>query len=147
MRWGAPDIAFTGYLGGEELAAAYASAEIFVFPSRTDTFGNAVLEAMASRLPPVVASEGGPAEQVRHGETGLVVDLDRPDALADALQALLAHPDLRRRLGAAARAHAAALGWDRLLGVLFPKILTEKPAWAPHGKDAAELGEVLAAVR
>lgn len=121
LRWKAPDVAFTGYLAGEELAAAYASADLFVFPSRTDTFGDAVLEAMASRLPPVVAREGGPAEQVRHGETGLVVDLDRPDALADALQALLGHAELRRRLGAAARSHAATCSWDRLLAALFPK--------------------------
>jgi glycosyltransferase involved in cell wall biosynthesis len=120
MRWGGADVAFTGYLGGEELAAAYASADLFVFPSRTDTFGNAVLEAMASGLAPVVAREGGPAEQVRHGETGLVIDLDLPGALPDGLQALLAHPDLRRRFGAAARSHAAACGWDRLLAGLFP---------------------------
>lgn len=120
LRWSAPDVAFTGYLSGEELATAYASADLFVFPSRTDTFGNAVLESMASRVPPIVAREGGPAEQVRHGETGLVVDLDRSDALPDAIQALLAHDGLRHRLGAAARAHAASCSWDRLLGVLFP---------------------------
>ncbi len=122
LRWKAPDIAFTGYLAGEELAAAYASADLFVFPSRTDTFGNAVLEAMACRLPPVVARAGGPAEQVRHGETGLVVDVDRPDALANALQALLEHAGLRRRLGAAARSHAATCSWYRLLAALFPDL-------------------------
>ncbi len=120
MRWGAPDVAFTGYLAGEELATAYASADLFVFPSRTDTFGNAVLEAMASGLPAIVAREGGPAEQIRHGETGLVVDLDLPDVLVDAMRMLLSHDGLRHRLGAAARAHAASSSWDRLLGALFP---------------------------
>ncbi len=120
MRWNAPDVAFTGYLAGAELSAAYASADLFVFPSRTDTFGNVVLEAMASGLPPIVAREGGPAEQVRHGETGLVVDLDRPEALGDAMAALIAHSGLRHRLAAAARGHATTCSWTRLLGSLFP---------------------------
>ncbi len=145
MRWAAPDVAFTGYLAGEELAAAYASADLFVFPSRTDTFGNAVLEAMASRLPPVVAREGGPAEQVRHGETGLVVDLDRPEALSDALQALLAHDGLRHRLGAAARSHAATCSWDRLLGVLFPGVPAAEPARILPEAGEAEREEAIAA--
>jgi len=143
MRWAAPDVVFTGYLAGEELAAAYASADLFVFPSRTDTFGNAVLEAMASRLPPVVAREGGPSEQVRHGETGLVVDLDRPDALADALQALLGHAELRRRLGAAARSHAATCSWDRLLAALFPDLPAAKGA--RDSRATHEIEEAIAA--
>jgi glycosyltransferase involved in cell wall biosynthesis len=144
MRWGAPDVAFTGYLAGEELAAAYASADLFVFPSRTDTFGNAVLEAMASRLPPVVACEGGPAEQVRHGESGLVVDLDRPNALADALQALLAHPELRRRLGAAARSHASSCSWHRLLNALFPGAPAEDAACDSRETPAREFAGAVA---
>ena len=142
MRWSAPDVAFTGYLAGEELAAAYASADLFVFPSRTDTFGNVVLEAMASRLPPIVSREGGPAEQVRHGETGLVVDLDRPGALADALQALFAHPELRRRMGAAARSHAVTCSWDRLLNTLFPNLVQAEAAQAPGA--TRELEEAIA---
>jgi glycosyltransferase involved in cell wall biosynthesis len=148
MRWGAADVAFTGYLGGEELAAAYASADLFVFPSRTDTFGNAVLEAMASGLAPVVAQEGGPAEQVRHGETGLVIDLDRPGALPDGLQALLAHPDLRRRLAASARSHAESCGWDRLLGALFPGhpgLLPDRIRWAATEREVQQAEEAFAA--
>jgi glycosyltransferase involved in cell wall biosynthesis len=144
LRWNAPDIAFTGYLSGEGLASAYASADLFVFPSRTDTFGNAVLEAMAAGVTPVVAREGGPAEQVRHGETGLIVDFDRPEALPDALQALLAHPQLLRRMGAAGRSHASARSWSGLLGVLFPGAREADAATAQAGRGASELAEALA---
>ena len=136
MSWSAPDIAFTGYLQGEELATAYASADLFVFPSRTDTFGNAVLEAMASGLPPIVASEGGPAEQVRHGETGLVIDLEVSEALVDAMAILLAREGIRRRLAAAARQHARTCSWDRLLTALFPDSDLQEAEEVPDGSPA-----------
>ena len=61
---------FTGYLHGVELRQAYASAELFVFPSGTDTFGNVVLEAQASGLPVIVTDAGGPRELMVKGETG-----------------------------------------------------------------------------
>src|SRR4029078_12685175 len=67
-----PDAFFTGYLSGTELATAYASAEIFVFPSTTDTFGNVILEAQASGLPVVVSDSGGPKELVAHNVNGLI---------------------------------------------------------------------------
>lgn len=121
VRHAEPGILFTGALSGEELATAYASADLFVFPSRTDTFGNAVLEAMASGLPTLVSQDGGPAEQICHGDDGLVIDLDRPAALADAIELLLRHPELARRLGAAARATARERSWDRLLATLLPE--------------------------
>ena len=64
---------FTGYLEGQELSAAYASADFFVFPSTTDTFGNVVLEAQASGLPVIVTDQGGPCENLIPGQTGLIV--------------------------------------------------------------------------
>ena len=67
-----PDALFTGYLRGEELAGAYASADFFVFPSTTDTFGNVVLEAQASGLPVIVSDVGGPRDLVQHGRDGLI---------------------------------------------------------------------------
>jgi glycosyltransferase involved in cell wall biosynthesis len=146
MRWNAPGVAFTGYLAGEELATAYASADLFVFPSRTDTFGNAVLEAMASGVTPVVASEGGPAEQICHGETGLIVDLDRREALADAIQALLGADDLRRRIAGAARASATSRSWDRLLGALFPHLPASAPPGVTTAASALESEEAVAAI-
>ncbi len=65
-------VLFTGYLEGEDLAQAYASADIFVFPSTTDTLGNVVLEAQASGLPVIVTEKGGPRENMIPGKTGLV---------------------------------------------------------------------------
>jgi glycosyltransferase involved in cell wall biosynthesis len=66
-------VTFTGYLEGDDLAQVYASSDLFVFPSATDTFGNVVLEAQASGIPTVVTDQGGPKENVIPGKTGIVV--------------------------------------------------------------------------
>ena len=67
-----PDAAFTGYLAGIELARAYASSHVFLFPSTTDTFGNVILEALASGVPCIVSDQGGPKDLVEHGRTGFI---------------------------------------------------------------------------
>jgi glycosyltransferase involved in cell wall biosynthesis len=95
---------FTGYLSGEDLAMAYASSDIFVFPSATDTFGNVVLEAQASGLPVIVTDRGGPAENVRAGRTGLVVAADDAAALKSAMRRLIEDATLCRQMGHRARA-------------------------------------------
>jgi glycosyltransferase involved in cell wall biosynthesis len=94
---------FTGYLDGEELACAYASSDLFVFPSTTDTFGNVVMEAQASGVPVVVTNAGGPQENILEGETGLIVAADDAESLLDAVSALVADPERRRSMGIAAR--------------------------------------------
>ncbi len=87
---------FTGVLRGEELAAAYADMDVFVFPSHTDTFGNVVLEAQASGVPAVVTPDGGPKTIVRDGATGRIVD----DAgFATAVAEILNDPKNMRRCG------------------------------------------------
>lgn len=96
---------FTGVLQGEELAACFASADVFVFPSSTDTFGNVVLEAQASGLPVIVTDRGGPCENMLPDETGLVVRADDADALAQAMRRLAADDATRRRMADAARAY------------------------------------------
>ncbi len=108
---------FLGWLGGEELATAYASADAFLFCSSTDTYGQVVLEAGASGLPVVAVAEGGPAALVENRHTGL---LCRPDAdhLAGALLQLAADPELRRRLGAAAVETVRERSWERALAQL-----------------------------
>ncbi|MEQ9304203.1 MAG: glycosyltransferase, partial [Marinoscillum sp.] len=68
-----PNAIFTGKLVGEDLSRAYASSDVFVFPSTTETFGNVILEAMASGLPVVAADKGGPSDILRTGETGFLV--------------------------------------------------------------------------
>ncbi len=97
---------FTGVLHGEALAEAYASADLFVFPSTTDTFGNVVLEAQASGLPVIVSDKGGPMENIDPGKTGLVVPGRDAGALAQVMIELCADPQRVRRMGEKARIFA-----------------------------------------
>jgi glycosyltransferase involved in cell wall biosynthesis len=94
---------FTGYLAGDELQRGYASADIFVFPSATDTFGNVVLEAQASGLPVIVADEGGPRELMIEGETGLVVRAGSKLELVSSIRTMISNPVLTNRMGKKAR--------------------------------------------
>jgi glycosyltransferase involved in cell wall biosynthesis len=120
MEAAAPDgTVFAGYLTGDDLAGAYAVGDVFLFPSDTETFGNVVLEAMASGLPVVAPSRGGVLDSVVHGETGWLVEPGNPDAFARATTALLDDPDRRQTFAAAGRAHALRKSWSRILdGVL-----------------------------
>jgi glycosyltransferase involved in cell wall biosynthesis/predicted metal-dependent phosphoesterase TrpH len=105
---------FLGWLEGEDLARAYASADVFLFCSRTDTFGQVILEAGASGLPTVAVAEGGPAALIENRHTGL---LCRPDAdhLAGTLLQLASSPSLRHRLGSAAAVAVRQRSWERSL--------------------------------
>ncbi len=94
---------FTGRLEGEDLAEAYASSDLFVFPSTTDTFGNVVLEAQASGVPVIVTDRGGPVENIIPRSTGLVVKGDDVNALTKAMLQLVSNPVLRKEMGLAAR--------------------------------------------
>jgi glycosyltransferase involved in cell wall biosynthesis len=107
-----PDIAFLGYRRGEELARIYASADVFTFPSETDTFGNAVLEASASGLPAVVVDRGGPVEQITGGTDGLVTPAGDPTAMARAIGSLLSDEARRKRMGRAGAERIRALTLD-----------------------------------
>jgi len=88
---------FLGWQHGQELARTYASADVFMFASSTDTFGQVILEAQASGLPVLAVGIGGPTTLIEHGETGLLVEPD-PAALADGLAKLVAQPLLASRL-------------------------------------------------
>ncbi len=106
-----PDACFTGYLSGEELARAYASADVFVFPSTSDTFGNVVIEAQASGLPVVVSDQKGPQELVENGVTGIITrGLDVED-LAGAVERLGRDAALRTRISEAARRAVETRSW------------------------------------
>jgi glycosyltransferase involved in cell wall biosynthesis len=94
---------FTGYLSGETLSEVYASADVFVFPSTTDTFGNVVLEAQASGLPVIVTDQGGPCENLLAGRTGLVVEGDSAGSLLAAMRQFARDPGLAGRMSALAR--------------------------------------------
>ncbi|MCF7838619.1 MAG: glycosyltransferase family 1 protein, partial [Candidatus Marinimicrobia bacterium] len=118
-RYAGHEIAFTGRLEGEALAQAYASADVFVFPSLTDTFGNVVLEAHASGLPAIVADQGAPAEIVSSHHTGLTTDMRDPERLASTMQQLAEDHHLRQELRQRALVRAAASTWEHAFTQLW----------------------------
>jgi glycosyltransferase involved in cell wall biosynthesis len=111
-----PEAFFTGYLRGNELAAAYASADIFVFPSTTDTFGNVILEAQACGLPVVVSDSGGPKELVQDKGNGLITKSHDVEDFARAIRALVTNPALRERMGKSARNSVVDRSWPNAFG-------------------------------
>jgi glycosyltransferase involved in cell wall biosynthesis len=106
-----PEALFTGYLTGEELAAAYASADIFVFPSTTDTFGNVIIEAQASGVPVIVSDSGGPKELVENDRNGLITKSHDVEDLTRAIRELVADPERRKRMGNFARESVIDRTW------------------------------------
>lgn len=113
MRRLLPEAIFTGYLSGETLAAAYASADFFLFPSTTDTFGNVILEAQASGLPVIVSDVGGPRDLVTHGEEGFITRALDVGDLCAAAKKLVQDSELRARMSRAARARVSDRDWTR----------------------------------
>jgi len=123
---------FLGPLTGTALSSAYASADLFCLPSRTETFGQVVLEAAASGLPVIVTDQGGAHESVVDAETGIVVRADDPHALAAAIDALARDPARRQRLGHQAREHASRRsGWAELFAQLVASYseVVDRPPW------------------
>jgi glycosyltransferase involved in cell wall biosynthesis len=116
LRERMPRADFTGVLRGEALATAYANMDLFVFPSHTDTFGNVVLEALASGVPAIVTPDGGPRTIVRDGETGCIVPDDR---FAAAIAGLLAEPARLAQMRRAARAFALTASWDSVFEGIY----------------------------
>lgn len=106
-------VVFTGYLEGTELAAAFASADLFVFPSTTDTFGNVVLESLASGLPALVSDLGGPSEIVHHNETGLVLPSSDMGRWCEAIRTSIGDPERRARMRKLAREYAEECTFER----------------------------------
>lgn len=106
-------VRFRGHLDRPSVAAILACAIALVLPSRSDNLPLAILEAMQAGLPIVATRVGGIPEEVRHEEEGLLVPPEDPVALAEALTRIICDSELRRRLGAAARARAATFTWER----------------------------------
>jgi len=103
---------FTGALAGEDLVAAYASADVFAFPSTTDTFGNVVLEAQACGLPVVVSDQGGPKENMLPRKTGLVARGNDIDDFVAVVEEMLADPQRCKAMGQEARRYMEARSFD-----------------------------------
>jgi glycosyltransferase involved in cell wall biosynthesis len=110
-----PHAIFLGFQGGDELAAAYASSDIFLFPSDSESFGNVTLEAMASGLPCVCADATGSRSLVVAGETGFLAPASDPVRFTAHLTHLAQDAGLRRRMGGAARARALGFSWEQTL--------------------------------
>jgi glycosyltransferase involved in cell wall biosynthesis len=110
----APDAILTGHLDGDRLSRAYASADFFVFPSTTESFGNVVLEAAASGLPAIGAREGGVANLIRHGETGFLTAPRNAADLAAGMEALIKDRHLRNSLAAGAMEYAIRKSWKEI---------------------------------
>jgi glycosyltransferase involved in cell wall biosynthesis len=124
LRERLPRADFTGVLKGEPLSVAYANMDLFVFPSHTDTFGNVVLEALASGVPAIVTPDGGPPTIVRDGETGRIV----PDAeFAAAVAEVLANPAKHAAMRLAARAFALTMSWDSVFEGVYAAYETMLP--------------------
>jgi glycosyltransferase involved in cell wall biosynthesis len=110
-----PGCVFTRFVPRDELAVYYASADIYVHASLTETFGNVLTEAMASGLATASFDYAATRQFVRDGENGLAVPRTRPDDLVSAAARLAADPALRARLGPPARAAVAAQSWEKVI--------------------------------
>jgi glycosyltransferase involved in cell wall biosynthesis len=108
-------VTFMGYLRGERLSQAYASADIFVFPSRLETFGLVVLEAMASGLPVVAARVGGVSDMVSQGVNGYSFESGNRMALLERLRKIASNHENMRWMGQQARAYAEEQSWEAIM--------------------------------
>ncbi len=111
---GTPTV-FMGYLQGEALSAAYASADIFVFPSALESFGLVVVEAMAAGLPVVASQVGGVTDVVEEGRTGYTFAVNDIDALIDGVRKIASSRECIAEMGAAARAFAETQTWPAMM--------------------------------
>ena len=102
---------FAGFMEGEDLAAAFASADVFFLPSRTETLGLVLLEAMAAGCPVVAPLAGGTSDVVQDGATGFLYDPASPEGAVNAVRRLLLDADLRAEMGRKARADAENWSW------------------------------------
>jgi glycosyltransferase involved in cell wall biosynthesis/predicted metal-dependent phosphoesterase TrpH len=133
---------FLGWLGGSELARVYASADLFLFPSALDTFGQVILEAQASGLPVIAVAEGGPLSLIENRVTGLLCEADASQ-LADALLELASSPLLRERLSRAALSSVRSRTWERALERLaegYWRVLTPERDLGVGDADVAGSG-------
>ena len=135
LRKRMPDADFQGVLTGDALATAYADMDVFVFPSRTDTYGNVVLESFASGTPVVVSGSGGPRFLVREGVNGFVAN--DIAGFRDAVLTLMRSPARLVSMRAAARARAFEASWDHVADQVYAAYaVAQHPPALPRAGDA-----------
>lgn len=115
---GTPTV-FPGYLRGDDLVAAYRAADLFLFPSTTETFGLVALEAMACRTPVIAARTGGVLDIVKEGVNGYYFEPDQPQQIAPIIQRLRDNPALREQIADNALAHARSRPWQTTMDQLI----------------------------
>lgn len=120
-QYNSDQITFTGFIQGEELATLYASANIFLFPSSTETFGNVVLESLSSGLPVIGANAGGVKELIQDKKTGILCTPRHLDDFVEAVTYLLDNPNKLKYMGEEARKFALTQSWDEI----FDKLLLQ----------------------
>jgi glycosyltransferase involved in cell wall biosynthesis len=125
-----PNLILTGFKTGGELSEIYASSDCFAFPSGTETFGNAALEALASGLPVAGVASGGVTEFLSHGKNALLCASEDPAAFTENLIALMNNKELRRELAKNGRELALSRGWDRVFEDLlsvYAGLIADRP--------------------
>lgn len=123
-----PDLSFLGFIQGKTLAEIYAAANVMLFPSATETFGNVVLEAMASGTPVIGAAAGGVKDNIRHEETGVLCHAGDVYQFEAALLRLVEDEKFRLQLARAARLYVEQQSWDRI----FENLLESYRSVAQH---------------
>ena len=129
-------VRFLGAVEHEDLTDYYDLADVFVMPSRTETFGLVALEAQAVGTPVVASAVGGLTEIIDDGVTGILVAARQPEAFAGAIGSLLDDPQLRERMGDAARHRAATFTWERAserLAAIYRRVTRPENATTPCG--------------
>ena len=135
-----PNTTFIGHLQGEDLACAYASSDVFLFPSDTETFGNVTLEAMASGVPTVCADASGSNALVVDGETGFLARPGEAASFLDAVERLVTDPALRQTMGRQALTRARTYEWEEAMACIagyYEEIFAPQPVVADTGDGHA----------
>ncbi|MBM7573488.1 glycosyltransferase family 4 protein [Aquibacillus albus] len=112
MKQAPANMTFTGYLHGKDLADVYAASDLFVFPSATETFGNVVLEAMASGTPAISANSGGVVTIIKHGKNGFLCDPKHPEQFAITIENTIKNSEILATMSSQARAYAITQTWE-----------------------------------
>ena len=110
---------FTGYVKGEQLASVYSASDLFVFPSPTETFGNVVLEALASGTPAIAANSGGVKTIIQDGVTGSLCQPGNIEQFTNSILQLIHNEELRKRMGIEGRNYALTQKWDTIFDHLL----------------------------
>jgi glycosyltransferase involved in cell wall biosynthesis len=127
-------VSFLGHC--EDIPARLAAADLFVLPSRSEAFPNAILEAMAIGLPSIASAVGGVLEMIESGRSGVLVPPDNPGSLAEEISRLMAEPTTAARMGAAARARAQTFSFARMVAAFESVYLTARTRGVSPGIDS-----------